>query len=179
MDMPPELQWAERFRMTAILFPETGKPEYWIKGGTANYVMANYIGVAKDGVTPIPNGVIASSANVAFGTSGILIYGASDNQIGGDFTDERNVISGNTTDGVDIWTRVPATSVKGNFIGVNAQSTAAVANNGEGVFIANSSNNTIGGPIEKNVILRQRGKRGVDCRLHLQWKRGRERLHRN
>lgn len=44
--------------------------------------------------------------------------------------------------------------VSGNFIGVNAQGTVAESNQNDGVLIANSSNNTIGGstPAARNVV---------------------------
>ena len=112
-----------------------GQAGIWIKGGTANDVLANYIGVAKDGVTPIPNGQISSTANVAFGTSGVLIDGGSGNEIGGEFVEQRNVISGNTTDGIDILNGSTGNVVEGNFIGINALSTAAVANGDDGIYI--------------------------------------------
>src|SRR5262249_29826473 len=64
-----------------------------------------------------------------------------------------NVISGNTTDGVDL-NGVGDNVVLGNFIGTNAAGTAALPNAGNGVHVENAANNTIGSLIsgERNVI---------------------------
>ena len=63
---------------------------------------------------------------------------ANNNAIGG------NVISGNTADGIDIFTT--GNVVQGNFIGTNAAGTLNLGNGGIGIFVEMSaSDNTIGG----------------------------------
>ncbi|HEU4620753.1 MAG TPA: hypothetical protein VFS42_00885 [Burkholderiaceae bacterium] len=86
------------------------------------------------------------TAAVANGAEGIFLFGNThDNIIGGTTAAERNVISGNTADGVEIWGGYNNT-VLGNYIGTNAAGTAALANGGTGVYVRTGSpNNTIGG----------------------------------
>src|SRR5207237_8567167 len=88
----------------------------------------------------------AGSAAVA-NTWGVIVFGgAHDNTIGGSAAGARNVISGNTNDGLHL--SDPATTsntVAGNYIGTNAAGTAALGNN-VGVYLSNSTHhNTIGG----------------------------------
>jgi len=80
-------------------------------GTTNNTVSANYIGTDVSGATAIANG-----------GSGIYIgYGASHNLVGGDTPGERNLISGNTFDGVAIFdSGTTDNTVSGNYIGTNA-----------------------------------------------------------
>ena len=58
----------------------------------------------------------------------------------------RNVISGNSGDGVDITgAGTSGNLVAGNFVGVDATGASAVANSGEGIVVDGTANNTIGG----------------------------------
>ena len=101
-----------------------------------NFVQGNYIGVD-------PTGSLTGRANV----SGIYITG-SNNQIDGTTAAGRNVISGNTNDGIQIDGSSGATGnvVKGNYIGVNAAGNAPLKNGGQGVIVyLGATNNTIGG----------------------------------
>jgi hypothetical protein len=108
---------------------------------TGNVVRDNRIGTNLAGDAPIANreGVIITS-------------GAEGNTIGGTTAAERNVISGNTTAGVFLL--ADNNSVTGNLIGTNLAGTAAIPND-TGVFVRNSSGNTIGGSVsggESNLI---------------------------
>lgn len=72
--------------------------------------------------------------------------GSHGNVIGGSWPGARNLISGNSCSGVQLG---PAgqNRVLGNYIGTNANGTAALPNNGDGVYVFNvSSQNVIGGP---------------------------------
>jgi hypothetical protein len=68
---------------------------------------------------------------------------SSGNSVGGTTVAARNIISGNSDDGVLIASGVSGMQVQGNFIGTNAAGTSALANS-IGVEVA-GSNNTIGG----------------------------------
>ncbi|MFA6170719.1 MAG: DUF2341 domain-containing protein [Candidatus Margulisiibacteriota bacterium] len=88
----------------------------------SNKVKGNYIGLNAAGTAAIANG-----NGVSLGT------GAQHNIIGTDGdgvadTDERNIISGNTTGVYFSGTNTNSNEVKGNYIGLNAAGTAAVAN---------------------------------------------------
>ena len=112
---------------------------------TDNLLAGDYIGTDLDGGFDVPNGI------------GVLIVaGASGNTVGG-ITDAeqsfRNVISGNTSDGVEILGFLSATAqnaastpgnlIEGNFIGTNSTGTSALGNN-VGLLLSNAPNNTIG-----------------------------------
>ena len=96
------------------------------------------------------------------GGDGIRLLDSGLMTIGGTTAGARNVISGNTGDGVDIsGSGSTGNVVEGNFIGVNAAGTAALGNaNGVGTFSggvvieSGASDNTIGGttPGARNVI---------------------------
>ena len=106
-----------------------------VAGTTGNLVLGNFIGTNITGIAALPNLV------------GIAIYaGATGNTIGGAAPGARNVISGNTRDGVDIID--PGTTgnlAQGNFVGTNVSGTAALPNFvGVSVF-SGASGNTIGG----------------------------------
>jgi titin len=123
-----------------------------ISDATGNVVSGNYIGVDATGTAALPNG-----------DQGIQILAASNNLIGGDTPGERNVISGNDGNGIDI--AAPSTSgnvVSGNYIGVDATGAAALPNNENGVYVHGNPDNLIGGdtPGERNVISGN-GKNGV------------------
>ena len=113
-----------------------------------NLVQGNFIGTDIDGITALSNdggGVVISSS-------------ASINTIGGTQSGARNVIAGNgdaiDDDGVRIEGGGANNVVHGNFIGVDATGLAALGNSGDGVAIADSPNNTIGGTSDSdaNVI---------------------------
>jgi len=117
-----------------------GQDGIYIFSGAGNQVQGNYIGVTADGTQSLGNGDVGVEVN------------SSSNTIGGTLAAARNVISGNTTDGV--WIRGgTGNQVQGNFVGVNADGTQALGNGYRGVDIGSSSN-TIGGTsgTARNVI---------------------------
>ena len=87
--------------------------------------------------------------------TGVLVTGAAgNNTIGGPSAAARNLISGNTNDGIDV-NGANKNHIVGNYIGTNAAGTAALANGSRGVFIAGgASSNTVGGSAsgEQNLI---------------------------
>lgn len=103
-------------------------------GATGNQIQGNLIGTNA-----------AGNADLGNGSEGVQLEGAANTTIGGAIVTARNVISGNGDQG--ILARLGATGnlVQGNFIGTNAAGTAAVGNSTDGIFVQDSTNNTIGG----------------------------------
>jgi hypothetical protein len=102
---------------------------------TGNTVQGNYIGTNAAGTGALPNvnhGVYVNSKLT---------------KVGGPTAAERNIISGNTGNGITILNdnTITGTLVQGNFIGLDVTGTAHVPNGQSGVRILNTSNHTIGG----------------------------------
>ncbi|HEY1599440.1 MAG TPA: right-handed parallel beta-helix repeat-containing protein, partial [Pirellulales bacterium] len=121
-----------------------GQSGIWIEGGIGNIVLGNFIGVGKDGTTPLANGAIASPALAQFGTDGIFITGATATIVGGTDDGTGNIISGNAGSGIQITGDATGTLVERNFIGLDLSGHTAVPNQ-DGVYINGASDNTIGG----------------------------------
>ena len=105
-------------------------------GTNNNVVKGNYIGANAAGTAAIPNAY-----------QGIEIFGgAQNNTIGGTTAGARNVISGNTFQGVSVLEAgTNGNLIQGNYIGLNATGTAALPNNAAGVtIVSGAQNNTIG-----------------------------------
>ncbi len=126
-------------------------------GGTAagerNLISGNGVGVEINGVNATGNRVLGNFIGTeATGTlslgnlvNGVSIRNAPDNTIGGAAPGERNVISGNGQDGVNIFgSTATGNRVLGNFIGADLTGTLARGNSRHGVSIQ-SANNVIGG----------------------------------
>ncbi|HEU4386749.1 MAG TPA: hypothetical protein VFV34_03050 [Blastocatellia bacterium] len=101
-------------------------------------IQSNFIGTNAAGA--------AASAN---GANGVLIT-ATGSIVGGTVTAARNVISGNTANGVLIQADTGQNTVSGNLIGTNVAGTTAIPNGGAGVSIVGippglSGANVIGG----------------------------------
>jgi CSLREA domain-containing protein len=126
-------------------------------GSSNNVVAGNYVGTNQAGTAAVANAV-----GVFVGFSGT----ATNNRIGGTAVADRNVISGNTVDGIQIFdSGATANLVQGNYIGLNAAGNAAIPNGSQGVAIfSNSANNVIGGTVAGagNVIS---GNDGVGVRI--------------
>ena len=102
--------------------------------GDSNRIGANYIGLDVNGTS-----ILANDHGINLNTS------ADSNQIGGTTSGERNVISGNNSDGIHI-DNATGTTIEGNYIGTNAAGTAALGNAQEGIILNNTTTNTtIGG----------------------------------
>ncbi len=107
----------------------------FISDNPGNVITGNYIGTNADGTAAVPNG-----------TDGVGIYHSSGHTIGGTSASERNLISGNTGNGIGI-TGADASGniVQGNYIGTNASGTGAIANGGDGILLNDAPENIIGG----------------------------------
>lgn len=108
---------------------------------TGNQVQGNFIGVNFAGMAALGNGGM-----------GVRIDQAANNLIGGTTTGAGNVISGNTSIGIQI-SATTGTQVQGNIIGLDAAGNGVISN-ALGVSLASASGNTIGGTAagSRNVI---------------------------
>ncbi|MBN2392719.1 MAG: VCBS repeat-containing protein [Anaerolineae bacterium] len=113
---------------------------------TYNHVMGNFIGTDIQGTGAVSNNWI-----------GLCVWNASSyNQIGGEQPGERNLISGNSDNGISIsGSDIVSNVIIGNYIGVDINGVAALPNGGNGVAIfAGAANNIVGGntPSKRNLI---------------------------
>ncbi len=116
-----------------------------IQGATAsgNKVAGNYVGTDVSGTKDLGN------------TSSGVFLGASNNTVGGAMAGERNVISGNDTEGVLIsGNNSTGNKVWGNYVGTDKSGTANLGNGNSGVVVSEAPNNAIGGttPGARNII---------------------------
>jgi len=106
---------------------------------TDNVVEGNFIGTDAAGTKAIPNQL-----------GGIRLQSEIGDQIGRPNPGERNLISGNTSDGIDLILRAIGGGdnlVEGNFIGTDVTPKVAVANGNAGVLTEDDGNDTIGGTV--------------------------------
>jgi hypothetical protein len=113
-------------------------------------IVGNYIGTNAAGTGAAPNG--ADGVGIFSGTS---IAPADNNVIGGTNSSDRNLISGNSGNGVGITAQDGGQAndnvVSGNYIGTNAAGTGALGNTGDGILLNNAqgsgtmTGNDIGG----------------------------------
>lgn len=114
-----------RFGLNGVIMTNAGN----------NTIAGNYIGTDSTGTVAAPNG-----------TDGIGILNSPNNIIGGTTAADRNVVSGNTGNGIGITgSAATGNTIIGNIVGANVAGTASVSNNGDGILINQSPNNTVGG----------------------------------
>jgi titin len=107
---------------------------YITTNSVGNLVQGNFIGVDATGAHALGNA-----------TNGILISSASLNTVGGTTADARNIISGNTNYGIEVFGAVASGNlIEGNYIGPSATGQSALGNTLCGVHIL-SPGNKIGG----------------------------------
>lgn len=130
-----------------------GNPDaagFGLSGADNNVFLGNYIGTDASGTVRKPNhsGILLDNSRNAVigGTNGV--------SVGGACTGDCNLLSGNDFHGIVLNTGSANARVVGNFIGLNRSGAASLLNNEDGVLIANSHNNTVGGstPQERNYI---------------------------
>ncbi len=93
-------------------------------------IQGNFVGTNAAGTTDLGNT-----------TSGVRIFNAPDNTVGGTTSGQRNLISGNDNDGISIGgSAASSNSVQGNHIGTNADGDAALGNGADGVFVSGPEN---------------------------------------
>ena len=101
---------------------------------SSNSVIGNYIGTDVTGAADLGNGF-----------NGVNIEGANNNIIGGTSTSARNIISGNDSPNVNIWSSASGNSIQGNYIGTDVSGALAVGGY-SGVNIEGSATgNFVGG----------------------------------
>jgi CSLREA domain-containing protein len=123
-----------------------------LMGASGETIVGNYVGLNAAGTTRIANGIDGIAVEAS--TTGTTIGGAA--------AGAGNVISGNTNQGISIFTFGEATPlttgtvIKGNLIGTEAtgQVGDGTGNGGEGIGISSSFDTTVGGiaPGESNLI---------------------------
>ncbi len=123
-------------------------------GSSGNLVQGNIIGLDATGTSSLGNG-----------DDGVEIdAGAANNIIGGSTAAERNIISGNLDQGVQLSdSGTEGNTVSGNYIGTDITGTIGLGNTNDGILInLTASNNTIGGLTagERN-ILSGNGSKGI------------------
>ena len=130
-----------------------------IDGSSNNVIVGNFLGTNAAGTAALGN-----NTGIRLGTN--APNSTTNNTIGGTTAAERNIISGNTVDGVQFkGAGVQNNIVQGNYIGLDVTGTADLGNASQGVAILlGASNNTIGGTAAgaRNVIS---GNNGEGVRL--------------
>jgi titin len=119
----------------------------WIQD-SANLVEGNFIGTDVSGTLPL--GDRNDGVHIASGTA---------NEIGGTAAEQRNIISGNGSDGINVGGGSSGEStgnlIQGNFIGTDQTGTTALPNRNNGVEIdSGASDNVVGAstPQARNII---------------------------
>lgn len=102
---------------------------------SGNIMRGNFVGTTIDGTQARGN----TNAGIA------VAFGATNTTVGGTAASERNVVAGNGTDGIWLTETGSGNQVIGNFIGLNAAGTGALANVDNGILIEAADGNTIGG----------------------------------
>ena len=108
---------------------------------TYNRIIGNLIGLKGDGETMLPN-----QADAVDFESGVQ-----NNWLGGETSGERNIISGNGSEGIEISHAATTqyNKVVGNYFGLNASGSRAIRNCGNGISIEDTPNYNA---VYKNVI---------------------------
>jgi hypothetical protein len=121
-----------------------------LNGSNNNVIVGNFIGTNAAGTASKSN---HSGVFISNNSNGNYIGGTNGVTPGGSCTGDCNLLSGNRFHGVVV-DHSSNNVIKGNFIGTNANGNGAVPNNDDGVLLAYSSGNTVGGttPQERNVI---------------------------
>src|SRR5262249_30538026 len=98
-------------------------------GGAGNVLAGNFIGTDPGGATGLGNDSV-----------GVRLLAATGSTVGGTTPDARNLISGNSGNGITI-SGGSGDVVAGNYVGTNAAGTTALANGGTtGILVLGSAN---------------------------------------
>ncbi len=100
--------------------------------GSSNTIAGNYIGTNLAGT--------AAAANAL----GVNIWSGDNNVIGGTTTADRNIISGNSDNGITITGSADNTLIYGNYIGTDATGSYAIRNTNNGIYVGSSVGTRVG-----------------------------------
>jgi titin len=121
-------------------------------GAVGNLVQGNVIGLSAAGTNALPNGF-----------NGISIGGASSNIVGGAVSAARNLISGNTNNGIGIYSATDVqNTIIGNYIGTDITGTRAVPNTMVGVYVQGCSNVIGGVTTGSGNVISGNGQQGIN-----------------
>ena len=113
-------------------------------GTKSNTVADNFIGTNNAGTAALPN----TSAGIS------IFGGAQSNIIGGPTAASRNIISGNTFQGITISdSGTKSNQVLSNYVGLNAAGTAAIPNQSSGIDIFNAATSNVIGDVGKGNVI--------------------------
>lgn len=113
-------------------FSDTG---VLVQGGGNHHISGNYIGTDVSGTQDLGN--VGDGIRIEDSASNVTI--------GGLQASDRNIISGNDGGGILLHDGASSNIVVGNYIGLNVTGSVSLGNARTGIFIDDSSNNTIGG----------------------------------
>lgn len=121
--------------------------QMWSSASYSNVVIGNYIGTDHTGEKAIGNAAV-----------GVSINSAGKNRVGGTASGERNVVSGNRTNGFVVnGSGAKENKIIGNYVGLNAAGTKAIANQSYGIEISRENNvvqkNVVSGNVKSGVVL--------------------------
>ncbi len=106
---------------------------------TNNWIQGNYIGTDRTGMAAIPN------------HDGIGIVDSPGNLIGGGLLQARNIISGNSEEGIELGgSSASRNLIQGNYIGLKVTGTNGLGNGGNGILV--STHQSVTGPASSTVI---------------------------
>ncbi len=149
------------------LYLDSGSDGSTIRGLVVNQFMDDGIQVTSDNNTIVGNYLgtdVAGTAALGNGEEGVDISGAN-NTIGGTTAADRNIISGNTADGIEIdGAGATGNMVLGNYIGTDVTGMLDLGNGDDGIQISGAAtSNTIGGTTAtaRNIISGNNS-RGID-----------------
>lgn len=137
-----------------VISGNNGYGVYITGSSTLNAVQGNYIGTDDDGLQSIANSIF-----------GVYVEDSPNNTVGGSSTGTGNVISGNTTSGLVIDNETSdGNIVAGNFIGLTAAGTAALANGYSGVVLQEGADNTVigGTTAETRNVISGNAEQGIE-----------------
>ena len=124
-----------------------------IEGSSNNVVAGNFLGTNPAGTAPGPGN---NGGGIRVGGTALTSKPTNNNRVGGTVPADRNIISGNGVDGVNVGPGNAPNSnannvVEGNYIGTDVTGTVAVPNTSQGVAVftngatGSNTNNVIGG----------------------------------
>jgi len=103
-----------------------------ITNGLSHTIAGNYIGVTTSGTTALSNDI------------GVHVSGATGCTIGGTTSSDRNVISGNSLNGIRSSNHSSSLTIQGNYIGTTSSGNAGLGN-GDGIALQSAASTLIGG----------------------------------